>query len=86
MAAKYGDAFYPVASYFAEPIDGGNIGVRQRAGLSRRQRSLSGLRGAGQRKAEHQGLAGLNDSERLLARRGRGAVGVAALVQSPSSA
>ena len=30
MAAKYGDAFYPVASYFAEPIDGGNIGVELR--------------------------------------------------------
>jgi hypothetical protein len=26
MAAKYGDAFYPVANYFAGPIDGGNIG------------------------------------------------------------
>ena len=47
--------------------------LRQRAGLSRRQRSSSGLLRAGQRKAMHQGLAGLNDSERLLARRGRGA-------------
>jgi hypothetical protein len=27
MAAKYGDAFCPVSNYFAEPIDGGNIGV-----------------------------------------------------------
>jgi hypothetical protein len=25
--AKYGDAFYPVASHFAGPIDGGNIGL-----------------------------------------------------------
>jgi hypothetical protein len=30
MAANFGDAFYPVASYFAEPIDGGNIGVELR--------------------------------------------------------
>ena len=42
MAAKYGDAFYPVASYFAEPIDGGNIGVespmgRERGGLQGQQ-------------------------------------------------
>jgi hypothetical protein len=27
MVAKYGDAFYPVASYFAAPIDGGNISL-----------------------------------------------------------
>jgi hypothetical protein len=27
MVAKYGDAFYRVASYFAGPIDGGNIGL-----------------------------------------------------------
>jgi hypothetical protein len=27
MVAKCGDAFYPVASYFAGPIAGGNIGL-----------------------------------------------------------
>jgi hypothetical protein len=41
MVAKYGDAFYPVANYFAGPIDGGQIGVEFLSGP--RARRISGL-------------------------------------------